>query len=152
MKRDGIATVEFALILPILMLLFIGMLEFGQLIRIKQKVTTASFVATRYAVAADSEEPDLTTVKLTANAAYWGLKNPDEGLSWENIDCPDREALRVEPTDLSAPTGQPVRVDVSIDFRAAAWRPMLGRLVPSAIKAFTVMRKEPRLPRIGVEL
>jgi len=113
MKRDGIAAVELALILPIFMLLFVGMLEFGQLTRIKQKVTVASFVATRYAVAADHEEPDLATVKLTANAAYWGLKNPNEGLSWENINCPNREALRVEPTDLSAPAGQPVRVDVN---------------------------------------
>lgn len=138
-KRRGVATVELAVLLPLFMLIFLGMLEFGQLIRIQQRLTNASATGARYAV--DDEATD-DQVRLAANAAFWGLKDPSDGLTWANVNCQTPEALRVSISGLSVQTGQPVQVSLSVYYRDAVWAPMLDKLIPDELTAATTMAKE----------
>lgn len=48
-QRSGIAAVEMAVISPVLILILMGIIEFGWLFFFKQSMTTASRVAARYA-------------------------------------------------------------------------------------------------------
>lgn len=49
-KRRGVATLEFAIVLPIFLLLIIGILEFGRAVMIHQIVTNAAREASRQAI------------------------------------------------------------------------------------------------------
>jgi len=138
-QHRGAATVEFALVLPLLLLLMLGCIEFGQLIRLKQRITTASAVAARHAV---TDNTSVEEIRFAANLAFWGPKQPNNPYNWDNINYPSPDALRVELSDLSVSSGQPVKVSLTVNFQDALWPPMLGKLLPPTVTATTVMAKE----------
>ncbi len=60
-RRSGIAAVEMAVISPVLILILMGIIEFGWLFFFKQSMTTASRVGARYATL-----PASTTANIEA--------------------------------------------------------------------------------------
>jgi Flp pilus assembly protein TadG len=62
-RDEGQALAEFALILPLLLLLVAGIIEFGRAWNIKQAVTDAAREGARYAVVQDDAVPDSFAVK-----------------------------------------------------------------------------------------
>jgi Flp pilus assembly protein TadG len=59
-RRRGLAAVELAVISPVLILILMGIIEFGWLFFFKQAITTATRVAARYATL-----PGATTANVT---------------------------------------------------------------------------------------
>jgi Flp pilus assembly protein TadG len=69
--RSGIAAVEFALVAPMLILLLLGVLEFGRLMWVNSNLQFAAEQATRYAIAHTSASPDDITAQ--AQSALQGM-------------------------------------------------------------------------------
>lgn len=72
--RRGVAAVEFALILPIMLALYVGVTEVGQAISIARKVTitvrTITDLVTQYAAISDSEMTSLLNASAQVMAPY----------------------------------------------------------------------------------
>src|SRR5882724_9686787 len=67
-KRPGTAAVEFAVILPFVMVLFLGIIEFGRVLMVQQILTNAAREGCRYAVlpsATISSSRDVVTSYLS---------------------------------------------------------------------------------------
>lgn len=100
-KEEGQALVEFALILPILLLLIIAVIDFGWLFMARIRVTNAAREAVRYyAVHKDTGN--------TEGAVETKLK----AIAKESLDFVDNADLSV---DASFPAGQKVSVFVTAD-------------------------------------
>lgn len=74
-NRQGLAAIEFALLLPVMLLLYLGAFEITQAIAIKRLVTlTASTVAnvvTQYAsISASAQMPDILAASQTVMSPY----------------------------------------------------------------------------------
>ena len=67
-NKDGQALVEFALVLPILVLLLIGMMEFGLLLYNQQVITNASREGTRYGIVSRSPRYDVNEITAVVDA------------------------------------------------------------------------------------
>lgn len=137
-NRKGAAMVEFALVLPFFMFLFLGALEFGQFVRLKQQAITASETGARFAVTGATPE----TIKLATNRAFWGLKDPTGDGNWNNIRCPNPNTLDVTHSNLAVNVGESIQVTVKVDFQDVLWTPMLGKLIPTTIVGSTTMANE----------
>ena len=81
--RKGQALVEFALVLPILLLLMAAIMEFGRAWNIKQVMTSTSAAAARTAAVADSTVADSSVVKpmIRKRLAAAGLDSLKANLS-----------------------------------------------------------------------
>ena len=60
-RRDGVAAVEFALCLPVIVLLVLGAIEASTMIFLKQSLTVAAYEGARTAVVPDAETADVIT-------------------------------------------------------------------------------------------
>ena len=99
-SEDGNVLVEFALIMPVLLLLIAGIIQFGFILNAKVAVNSASYEAARAATL--SENPGVDAVNAVVNYADASLPGWDLG-----------ERLGVE-VDLSGnDPGDIVRVNVS---------------------------------------
>jgi Flp pilus assembly protein TadG len=138
---QGQAIVEFAIVLPILLLLLVGILEVGRLVFMYSAVTNASRNAVRYAAAVGLVDSDPTKfayndclgIKTQARNAAFFLNNPvvtityDHGPGTTAFDTCDGNL----DTGVVVDTGDRVRVTVT-----AQYRPMV-RLVPIATRTVT---------------
>lgn len=143
-KHRGVAVVELALILPVFMLLTLGMIEFGQLVKVKQQLVSASYTCARIQ-ASESDSGQLSErAKLVTNASFWGLKEPEKGIVWSNINCPAPDALQITVDTLSPLVNQqrPIKVTLTVAYRDAVWPPMLNKLIPPEVTAATTVSKE----------
>jgi Flp pilus assembly protein TadG len=69
LKQRGASAVEFALLLPLLVLMLDGVLEFGLILHNQSVLTSASYVAARAGIAQDS--PKLSATQITAVATNY---------------------------------------------------------------------------------
>ncbi len=81
-RRSGQALVEFALVVPILMLIVLGIIEFGQAWRAKQAIGTAAWQAARLSAIVD-QAIDQDSVRRAVNRmlAAAGLDSTKETLT-----------------------------------------------------------------------
>ncbi len=101
MKRQrGAAAVEMALVLPLLMLLVLGALDWGYYFFVSQIVTNASREAARVGTLAPQIDDGIADANATA-AAYLTLNGLDASLATIDV-TPVGDAVRVE---LSYPVG-----------------------------------------------
>ena len=99
-REDGNVLVEFALIMPVLLLIIAGIIQFGFILNAKIAVNSASYEAARTATL--SENPEVDAVNAVANYASSSLSGWDLN-----------ERLSVE-VDLSGnDPGDIVRINVS---------------------------------------
>jgi Flp pilus assembly protein TadG len=66
--REGQAMVEFALVIPVLLLLLLGIIEFGLLLYNQQVITNASREGARYGIVARETRRDLTEITAVVDA------------------------------------------------------------------------------------
>ncbi len=105
-NRRGTAAVEFALILPVLVVLVFGIIEFGLLLYDKQVITNASREGARFGVEQAPTRPDLTAITGVVNnytSSYLvtfasGAVTPD--VSAPSGTCPSvsPESCKTDPT------------------------------------------------------
>jgi Flp pilus assembly protein TadG len=100
---EGQAVVEFALIVPVLMLLIVGVFEFGRAWSAHQAVTDAAREGARVAVIADPAVTEDSVRKVVRNA-----------LTAVSLDA---DLAEIELTGVNAPTGEPARVAVRYPYQ-----------------------------------
>lgn len=133
-RQNGAAAVEFAIVLPLLILIFTGMVEYGRLMWNYNALAKAARDAARFL----AEESDITNTKRdeargmvvdTAHAA--GVK----GLVIGDV------AASCDP---NCTTPAKVTVDVSYAYTIGAWIPIIGpsgsTITNVTLTPYTVMR------------
>lgn len=137
--HEGQAILEFAIVLPILMLVLVGVLEVGRYMFIYSAATNASRNASRYASAVGRADNGLTKfnycegIKQTAlNSAYLVDRNTigvtisyDDGQGNQIGECNLWNASQVDP-DVAGVVGTGDRVEVTVTIQ---YSPMVS-LVP----------------------
>jgi hypothetical protein len=123
--RQGQAMVELALVLPILILVLMGIIDFGRVYHGYLAVTTAAREGARQA-AIGASDSEITQTAIRAAAPL-----PQSALS-----------VQVEPPAASRYPGAPITVEVR--YRLPLLTPVIQALLPSpyTVRGQAVMRKE----------
>jgi Flp pilus assembly protein TadG len=126
-RRRGAAIVEFAVVVPVLVLLVFGMLEFSRVMMVEQVLTNAAREGARKAVLPGATTSDVTTVvnNYLTNSGITGANSPT-----------------VSPAPDSANAGDPITVTVSVPFNNVSWLPVPMFLGGQTLSATVVMCKE----------
>jgi Flp pilus assembly protein TadG len=124
--RAGAAAVEFAIVVPIFVLLVIGFIELGRALMVQQVLTNASRVGARSAAMVNSTEAEVADA-VTDYAA--GAAVP-------------ATQVEISPNPATANTGQEITVTVSVDFANVSWLPAPWFLNGATLNASSIMRKE----------
>ncbi len=141
--RKGVAAVELALVLPFLILLFLGMIDAGQLANAYQKVVNAAREGGR--VAARNNTSSYSTVE-TAVMNY--LEDAFPGVSSSTLDSAATVTLRdsngnsVMGSMSGVSTGSELTVEVTLQFDDIRWISGLSVLESKTIESTTAMRRE----------
>jgi hypothetical protein len=116
-NRKGVAAVEFALVLPLFLILFLGMIELGRGIQVQQVLTNAAREGARYACLDQSTAAQVQSTVLTYMA---DAHLPTTGVV---VTCNPADPDSVRPYRL--PDGSiylpPVSVTVSLPFKSVSW-------------------------------
>lgn len=124
--RRGAAAVEFAVVLPVFVLLVFGMIEYGRMVMVQQVITNASREGARRAVldgATTSSVQTSVTSYLTGASINGG-------------------SAVVNPNPTTAAAGDPITVTVRVPFSAVSWLPSPMYLGGKTLSATTTMRRE----------
>jgi len=126
-KRRGAAVVEFAVVVPVFIILVFGMIEFGRMVMVQQVLTNASREGARRAVL-----DGVTTTEIETTVNDYLQSGSVTGAT-----------VTVTPNPpSSAEFGAPVTVDVSVPFDQVSWLPAPMFLGGTLLEASTVMRRE----------
>jgi Flp pilus assembly protein TadG len=124
-REDGVMAVEFALILPILLLILFGIIEFGFVLFEKQVITNASREGDRAGIVQNA--PKLSEVKIQDV-----VKTYLKGAGLAEV----RATIDVTGEELAHPNYLTVRVDYPYNFM------FLPRLTDITLSATTIMKHE----------
>jgi len=140
-RRPAAAVIEFAVVIPVLLMFVLGIIEYGRMLMVAQVTTNASREGARYAVQADTTGSGVDTyVRNYLKSA----SVPDAAITTVALEYQDGAGAWQTCTSPSTLTqGTQVRVRVEIDFSKVSWLPSTV-FVPSGtlLKGTTVMRKE----------
>jgi Flp pilus assembly protein TadG len=125
-RRRGAAAVEFAVVLPVFVILVFGMIEYGRMVMVQQVITNASREGARGAVL----DGATTSSVQTAVTNYLTSAKVNGG------------STAVSPDPTTAASGDPITVTVSIPFSAVSWLPSPMYLGGKTLSASTTMRRE----------
>jgi Flp pilus assembly protein TadG len=124
---DGVALVEFALVMPVLILLLVGILDTGRAINAYVTISNASREGARYAAFNPTAAP--SAVKSSAVLPHAQQLDPTDAtgirvfVTYNNVKssaCPVASTT-APPITRPAPTTIPVRVDVTYPWSAATF-------------------------------
>jgi Flp pilus assembly protein TadG len=125
-KEDGAVLVEFALVVPLLLLLVIGMMQFGILLNAKISETQLTASAARYAaVNQNPGDPDALVDYIKSRAGTNDLKNNAQVC----LEYPTGE------TGTSGEPGDPVKVTMTYTYDLV---PFLGNALTPDVASITV--------------
>lgn len=142
--RPGVAAVETAAVLPLIVALILGAIDLGQFANCHQKISDASREAARYA--AQFETQDASQVRTVVLACLSEMfPGVSEATLQANTDVTLRNEYGIalagsELTTISA--GSPVTVDVSFQFDSVRWVAGPRFLSSRTVQATTIMRRE----------
>ncbi len=126
-RRRGAAVVEFAIVVPLLLLMVLGIIEFGRMIMVQQILTNASREGARRAILEQSTADRVKTLvgEYLAGTTVSGA------------------TVAVSPGDLkSIGFGDPVTVTVSVPYDRVSWIPSSWFLSGATLSAQSVMHGE----------
>lgn len=124
--RRGNATVEFAVVAPIMILMVFGIIEFGRVMLAQQVLTNSSRVGARLA-----SMPNQTSATVTQAAQEYA-----DGASVPGV------TVTITPDPTSALAGDLVTVNVSVPFNDVSWLPSPFFMGGQVLEGESVMRKE----------
>jgi len=134
-NQKGQGLVEFAIILPVLLLILLGMVEFGLILYNQHVITNASREGARYGIVVRSDRR--TEIEITAvvdaycadNMVTFGAGTPDTS---------------IDPTDTSTSVfGEDLTVDVTFHYDFLVFPAFLGDLFGGLdLHAHTTMKFE----------
>ena len=123
--RQGVAAVEFAMVLPVFMLLVFGIVEVGRMLMVQQTLVNASREGARRAVLENSTSD---SVIETVSACLDGV-----------IDVPV-DSISVSPDPAAVRNNQQITVRVAVPFSDVSWLPPF--IYKGDLQASTTMRSE----------
>ncbi|HVJ80553.1 MAG TPA: TadE/TadG family type IV pilus assembly protein [Planctomycetia bacterium] len=120
--RKGAATLEFAVVAPVLILLIMGMLEIGRAIMVVNFVNSAARDGARRAALTNASAADvISTTRQSLSRSSINSTN----LTITVVSDVNEDGTTEDVSDLSSiPTGRPVGVRVNVPFQDIGW---LGR-------------------------
>jgi hypothetical protein len=132
LKRRGIASVEFALILPFIMILTMGFIEMGNMFSTWMSVQKAAQSGARFASTGIGDEEGNRLDLIVAETERWFSRGSEEGTkiivkSWPTA-VAEGDGIANDP---GSPCGL-VEVDVIHDYHPVT--PIVGALFPDVIK------------------
>jgi Flp pilus assembly protein TadG len=138
-REDGQALAEFALVLPILIIVFIGIIHFGKAFNYWNDATHLTATAARFAAVNRKPDPSSAASLQTQIRAQADTSELRSG-GTSSVAAP--ASVCVEFPDGTPDVGHPVKVTMTF---AYSWMSLLG-LVPGTktITSSTVMRLEAR--------
>jgi Flp pilus assembly protein TadG len=148
-NQKGAETVEFAIIVPILLLVLFGIMEFGLVLYDKAVITNASREATRSGISYRC--PALTTTDITAVVTNATSLNGNSLLySFASGVTSPQVTVSPDPSTIAncfANSGQPLTVTVTYNYHFLALGGLMSLFVPGfsnpiTLSATTVMNYE----------
>ncbi len=130
-RASGQALVEFALTLPLLLLLVIGLVEFGRAWNAFQVITDAAREGARTAVIADPA--------ITEDSVYGTIRSALARAALE------ADSAKISLAGVDAATGQPARVEIQYPYRFTFLSPFMswvGDRETVTLTTVSVMRNE----------
>jgi Flp pilus assembly protein TadG len=122
--RNGQALAEFALVIPIVLLMFMGIFDLGRMIFAYNDISNAAREGARKAIV----NQDPTAIRNEALAATTGLAPSD---------------VTVTPTNCTAPVKIGCMISVKVDYLWKPLTPIIGNIVgPISLSATTAMPVE----------
>lgn len=135
-KKEGQALVEFAILLPVLLLLLLGIIEFGLLLFNQHVITNASREGARYGIVSRNPRRGVDEIEAVV-AAYCG----DHLVTFGNDDEPATTVLP-DPTTGSV-FGDDLKVEVAFDYQFFVLPQFLADLAGiTELRATTTMKYE----------
>jgi Flp pilus assembly protein TadG len=132
-KQRGVVAVEFALVLPVLLLLIFGTVELGVALYDKAVITNASREGARAGIVLKSPKPNLTDIQ-TVVTSY---------TSTYLVTFGKQNSPLVTPTGVGGSFGSPLSVTVSYQYAGLGLGQMLSAITgPVTLSATTVMNNE----------
>ena len=125
--RRGVAAVEMAFALPLLIVLIFGMIEVGRALMVQQVLTNASREGARVAVTGDATAETVSSAVQTYATPL--------------INAQVTVTITPEYPSLAA-SGTPITVEVSVAYENVGWLPTPGYLEDATISTSSVMRRE----------
>jgi hypothetical protein len=146
-SSKGATAVEFALILPVLLLILFGIIEFGLLLYNKAVITNASREGARagivYAYREDPGNPGTPDLRISSDdiRGFISVYTANHLVNF----CPDDEdvAVTIEPENpVKLPSGDYLRVTVNYDYCFLLIPALSSMMNNLTISGTTVMRAE----------
>ena len=144
-RRRGAATVEFAVVVPVLLMFILGIIEVGRLVMVAQVDTNAAREAARYAAQGGGDTTAVDAYTRTYLTAA-GISNAASGQNSAVTVAVEYQsagawAAATDPSTL--PSGTPIRVTVSVNFNQQSWLPTRFFVANNTqVQGVAVMRKE----------
>jgi Flp pilus assembly protein TadG len=143
-REDGVAAVEFAVLLPVLLLIVFGILDFGRAMNYKNELTQLANQAARYAaVNRDPADPTSPFPSCAALKSY--LSDP------ANVDTPEMADMIKHGTVTITPgstVGDPVTVKLTTTFSFLPFISSAIGAASSSLSGEATMRLE-QVPTYG---
>lgn len=131
--RRGVASVEFAVVLPVLILLALGMMEFSRAMTVQRVLANASREAARQAILDGASVTDIED----RIHGYLAASNIDS----QTISYTVNGAGVGDPTS-EAVSGDAIGVEISVPFDDVRWLPVPGYIGGTILRAESFMRRE----------
>lgn len=133
-KQTGVTAIEFAIVLPIFLLLIFGIVEFGIALYDKAVITNASREGARVGIVLRNPKPTLTDIQNTVlNYCQSYL------ITFGTQNTPSVSV----PSGLGGSFGTPLTVSVSYQYSGAGLGSIITALVgPITLNAITTMNNE----------
>lgn len=125
-NRNGVAAVEFALVVPLFLLLVFGIIEFGRALMVQQVLVNASREGARLAVLDSASSANV-------------VNTVSDYLQDASIDIP-QSGISVSPDPAAVINNQQITVSVSVPFSEVSWMPPF--IYNGNLQASTTMRSE----------
>lgn len=103
-SQSGVLTIELALWLPLLCLMFFGMLEFGSALNVKGRLADATTAGLRWAAHGGSRAWDLAAIEAEVRANLGDVQNPVSVMVEHRCHCPSAQGDQL--IEVSCLTGQ----------------------------------------------
>jgi Flp pilus assembly protein TadG len=142
-EQRGVATVEFAIVAPVLLILLIGVLDVGQLVNVSHTVSNASREGARTAARGTT-----TNVSAVKSVVSTYLHNSFPNVAPETLDAATQVNVKNSAGqslagDLSMlPAGEPISVEVIFGFQPVRWLRSITHFSSKTLNTTTIMRRE----------
>lgn len=126
-NRDGTSVVELALVLPVLLMLFAGLIDFGMGFSKLQATQQAAVRTVEWATASGADA--LTIDQMKGEAAAAAGVSVDQVIADIWLEC---DGTRMADTSLACAAGQESAIWTSVQIRNT-YKPQLGKLLPNSL-------------------